>query len=709
MVSHDLTSARFERAPAYESLPLQATFRSWAAELAPFPNRWRRAARVAFVTAIGAGIMATLQIANPLGLTLLVSLAAPEFAFNFATGVVFLLMAAIIQVLALFMVGSLADSPVLLVSAFIVFTAISTYLIYGVRRLGRLWLWIQIPSITAFYLVLFDTRSLGWDTAQMYAGIAIAIALLLVFNNLLWPVPAEMVLADSLRSTLARSRRRLAVLITIFLGEATPDHDRTVASKLAHHLALLRPATRQAKEALVSAHLLAAVVVAERIHNEIERLCAVACKQIGRSYEEARKRDLQEIADALDGALNEYIVHISHPTRPEHTHPTVSLDLFRARARYLSERGALDEVADHLVRIGDLLSADARELPTAGARRYPLRRRPFRPNKFLVRFCVRHTIAMTLAFVAGLYDNSAALHAALWLLMIGGPPSHGATARKFTMRAIGSSGALMFAALGTIALAPNFTSIPPYLAAIFISVLLMTYLGEGGGQLSYLAIGATAFVIAFSGPGPRPDMVGSIWTIWGISLGMIIRAIVSAVSIEAPNRTLAEEIERPLNCLAALVPDSGQAEVAAADLEVITGIEDMLEVAADAQLQGRSSGIDASNLVDALDTMRRLAFAMGNLAHERSAAADFREFDAAARSRIESWRASIRSQLEGQLTEAPLRKMVSSAVGPDLTVLLQSRPAGELAADREHVAGRFHGLEGQLTTVEVAVGCAIDQ
>src|SRR6516162_2247661 len=701
MVSPDMAPARFQRALASESLPVRATFRSWAAELAPFPNRWRRAARVAFVTAIGAGIMAALQIANPLGLTLLVSLAAPEFTFDLATGIVFLLMAAIIPGLALLMVGALADSPVLLVSTFIVFTAISTYLIYGIRRLGRLWLWIQIPSITAFYMVLFDRRSLGWDDAEMYGGIAIAIALLLLFNNLLWPVPAEMVLANSLRGTLARSRRRLGLLVTIFLGEETPEYDRTVASKLAYHLALVRPATRQAKEALGSAHLLAAVVVAERIHNEIERLCVVARKQIGRSYEEARKRDLQEIADALDGALNEYIVHISHPTSPEHTHPTVSLDLFRARARYLSERGALDEVADHLVRIGDLLSADARELPTAGARRYPLRRRPFGPNKFLVRFCVRHTIAMTLAFMAGLYDNSAALHAALWLLMIGGPPSHDATVRKFTMRAIGSSGALMFAALGTIALAPDFTSIPPYLAAIFISVLLMTYLGEGGGQLSYLAIGATAFVIAFSGPGPRPDMVGSIWTIWGIGLGMIIRAIVSAVSIEAPNRTLAEEIERPLNCLAALVPDSGQAGVAAADLEVITGIEDMLEVAADAKLQGRSSGIDASNLVDALDTMRRLAFAMGNLAHERGAAADFREFDAAARSRIESWRASIRSQLEGHLTEAPLRKMVSSAVGPDLTVLLQSRPAGELAADREHVAGLFHVLEGQLRTVRL--------
>ena len=701
MVSHDMASARFERALAYESLSVRATLRSWTAELAPFPNRWRGAARVAFVTAIGAGITATLQIANPLGLTLLVSLAAPEFAFNFATGVVFLLMAAIVPVLALFIIGALVDSPVLLVSAFIVFTAISTYLIYGVRRLGRLWLWIQIPSITAFYMVLFDRRGLGWDTAQMYGGIAIAIALLLLFNNLLWPVPAEMVLANSLRSTLARSRRRLGLLVTIFLGEATPDHDRTVASKLAYHLALLRPATRQADEARSSANLLAAVMVAERIHNEIERLCVFACRQIGRSYDEARKRDLREMADALDGALNDYVVHLSQPTRPEHTQATVSLDLFRARATYLSESGALDEVAEHLLRIGELLSVDARETPSVGARQYPLPRRPFRPNKFLVRFCVRHTVAMTLAFMAGLYDNSPALHAALWLLMIGGPPSHGATARKFTMRAIGSSGALLFAALGTIALAPNFTSIPSYLAAIFIGVLLMTYLGEGGGQLSYLAIGATAFVIAFSGPGPRPDMVGSIWTIWGISLGMIIRAIVSAVSIEAPNRTLAEQIERPLHGLAALVPDSELTEVAGANLEVIAGIEDMLEVAADAQLQGRSSGIDASNLVDALDTMRRLAFAMGNLARQRSPAAEFKEFDAALWSRIESWRTSIRSQLEEQLAEAPLRTMVSSTVGPDLTVLLRSRLAYEMAADREHIAGLIHVLEGQLTTVRL--------
>ena len=103
---------------------------------------------------------------------------------------------------------------------------------------------------------------------------------------------------------------------------------------------------------------------------------------------------------------------------------------------------------------------------------------------------------MVLSFIAGLYDNNPAIHAALWLLMIGGPPSHGATARKFTMRAIGSTGALIFAALATIFVAPNFTSLPTYLTAIFVGVVLMTYVSEGGGELSYLGIGATAFVIA---------------------------------------------------------------------------------------------------------------------------------------------------------------------------------------------------------------------
>jgi hypothetical protein len=196
----------------------------------------------------------------------------------------------------------------------------------------------------------------------------------------------------------------------------------------------------------------------------------------------------------------------------------------------------------------------------------------------------------------------------------------------------------------------------------------MTYFGEGGGELSYLAIGGTAFVIAFSAPGPRTEMVGSIWTIWGISLGMIVRAVVSIVWREHMNRTLAEEFERPLAALVTLTRSASleDHEIVAAEMAIATGVQAMLTVATDAQLEGRSAGIDARNLVDALDTTRRLAFALGNLSTaERGPERD--DFDTAIRERLESWLASLRAQLEpGQLNTAPLRTMVESAATSDL-------------------------------------------
>ncbi|HTY56112.1 MAG TPA: hypothetical protein VMB26_12970, partial [Candidatus Binataceae bacterium] len=514
---------------------IRAILRSWAAELAPFPNRWRRAARVGFVTAMGAGVMASLQVANPLGLTLIVNFAAPEFAFSLGTGVTFLIAAAAMQMVALSAVGALVDNPVLLMSVFIAFCAITTYLIYGIPKFGRLWLWVQIPVVSAFYLVLFDHRTLGWDSAQMFAGVAIAVALLWLFNNLIWPEPAASVLRRSLSSTLERSCRRLILLSAIFVGDASPADDRGVASKLAYHLALLHPATRQVKSTREAGELLAVVMVAERIHNAIERLCEVACTQAGAACEDRVKLDLVETSTALGAALEEYIVEIGRPLE-EREAVKGSLEAFHARIAGLVRSGdatvearASADFVHHLTEMASLLAIDPSELPNQSqsepARIYATH--AFRLNKFLVRFSIRHTVAMTIAFVAGLFDNNAALRAALWLLMIGGPPSHGATAKKFTTRAIGASGALIFATLATIVLAPNFTTLPPYIAAMFLGVLIITYIGEGGGELSYLAVGATAFVIAFSGPGPRRDIVGSIWTIWGISLGMIIRAVIS--------------------------------------------------------------------------------------------------------------------------------------------------------------------------------------
>lgn len=668
--------------------------RSWRAELAPFPNRWRRAARVAFVTALGAGVTAILQISSPLGLTMLLSFAAPEYAFSLATAMRFLVGAAAMKILMLAVVGALVNAPVPHVCVFIAYTFITTYLIYGVPCLGRLWVWVQIPTVTAFYLVLFDHRGLGWNNAQMFAGLAIAIAMLWLFNNVIWPAPAAAVLSGSLRSTLERSRRRLELLMRIFLAEGDANHaqDRGVASKLAYHLTLLEPSVRNAVNVREPAELLATVTVAERIHNEIDRLSVIACSQLGAALDESGRSALRDAAGALDATLAAHIAG-SDGAGP-HTELLARIDGLRRVEAGSPQREAIAQLAAHFEDIAGLLSAQADELPRASAQSaLQLPKPAFHRSKFLVRFCARHTTAMTIAFVSGLFDNNAAIDAALWLLMIGGPPSHGGTAKKFTVRALGAAGALLFAALGTIVVAPNFVSLPPYMLAIFIGVALMTYVGEGGGELSYLAIGGTAFVIAFSAPGPRPDMVGSIWTIWGISLGMIIRAVVSVVWREHMNRTLAEEFERPLAALVTLTRSASleEHEIAAAEMVIITGVQAMLTVATDAQLEGRSAGIDARNLVDAVDTTRRLAFALGNLSTaERGPERD--EFDTAMAQRLESWLASLRAQLEpGRLNIAPLRTMVAAAMTPDLNAVVD--PA------REHVARLILTLDAQLRMI----------
>jgi hypothetical protein len=681
--------------PADQSF--RAMFRAWRAELAPFPMRWRRAARVALVTALGAGVMATLQISNPLGLTMLLSFAAPEYAFGLDTAMTFLVGAAAMQLLTLATIGALVNAPVLHVCVFIAYTFISTYLIYGVPGFGRLWLWVQIPTVTAFYMVLFDNRGLGLDNAQMFAGLAVATTMLWLFNNVIWPKPAPTVLSGSLQSTLERSRRRLKLLMRIFLAEggATPNHDRGVASKLAYHLTLLEPSIRNAADVCGPAALLARVIVAERIHNEIDRLCVIACNQLGATLDETNRFTLREATAALDAKLEARIS--GRGSNSAQTDLLTSIDNLRRIRASPPQREALVGLAAHFDNLAALLAEDPDELPSAST--HSAERPPQPPrhlSKFLVRFCARHTIAMTFAFVVGLFDNNAVLHAALWLLMIGGPPSHGGTAKKFTVRAIGASGALLCATLGTIALAPNFTSAAPYMLAIFIGVALMTYIGEGGGELAYLAIGGTAFVIAFSAPGPRIDMVSSIWTIWGISLGMIVRALVSVAWREHMNRTLAEEFERPLAALITLTRSASleEQEIFAAEMAIIMGVEAMLTVATDAQLEGRSAGIDARNLVDAVDTLRRLAFALGNLSNvERRADRD--DFDTAIRERLESWLGRLQEQLEpSQLNIAPLRTMVATATVREL--VLVDDPA------REHIARLMQTLDVRLRLISLS-------
>jgi hypothetical protein len=649
------------------------------AELAPTRQKWLRAMRVASVTALGAGVMATMQIANPFGLTMLVNLSLPEAAFPLTRGIIFLFCAAVFQTLAVAVAAALANSPALQLTVFIVLSLVTSYLIYAVPILGRLWLWIQVPVVTAFYMVLFMPDELVWDNAQMFVGMVIAVGLLLLFNNMIWPEAVQTVLANSLVETIERSRSRFTRLIAIAVGDATPDEDRPVSSQLGHHVALLGQIHEMSKPGQLG-RMLMAVMSAERVHTQIDRFASIVLEEPGAFSKSKLAAELR----ALAGALNELFDFLISNIRQQLAEPASAadglsplvtpIDLSASLMQVARDYPELAQLAGALAALAALLEDNALESPKDEdtiADDPPRSSRGADP--FLVRFAVRHTLALTIAFLLGLWDNSAALHAAIWLLMLGGPPSHGGTPRKFMMRALGSSGALALAALGTIVVAPNYTSLAPYMVVIFLGVFLMAYIGEGGGILSYLAIGGTAFVIAYSGPGPRSDVLGSLWSVWGISVGMIIRAALTLLWREHPYRTLAEEFQAPF---AAILEVVGGTEAAlnlarrsAAMMRVDRSIQVMLGVANDALLEGRSTGIDPNNLIEALGTMLRLAFVLDrpDLLTIQGEQAVSPSVTNALRSRLELWLARLDAETaSGVISPAPLRQMILEAVVPPL-------------------------------------------
>src|SRR5579885_2032227 len=274
------------------------------AELQPTPARWRRAVRVGLITALGAGLTGAMQISNPLGLTLLFNFALPEAAFSLARGAAFVAAAVVLQTLGLVVVGALVNSPIAHLTVFILLCLTTTYLIYGVSALGRLWVWVQVPVVTAFYLAMFMPNEMGWNAAQAFSGMAIATGWLLLCNALVRPAPVHAILSNSIAAALARTRGRLATLMAILCGDASADADRPVASLLGHHLSLLSPMIGSASSAAGAAALLADVIAAESFRGHVERLAAaVPAHGSGQPLPEAMRTELRALEAAVDRRL----------------------------------------------------------------------------------------------------------------------------------------------------------------------------------------------------------------------------------------------------------------------------------------------------------------------------------------------------------------------------------------------------------------------
>src|SRR4030095_11022828 len=166
----------------------------------------RTTVRMAFIAAVGAALMTALHVGPGLGPVILwVALYGSSSAFTVSAGLMLIAAYAVMLIASVFLAGVLVDFPWMLLP----FLAVATALIsYAFKKQGFVvaWFYMVIAFLDTFFLCVFDPQNFGWSVAYTFSGVAVGIAVLVAFDTVLWPDPAEPKLLHSLADTLDRQR-----------------------------------------------------------------------------------------------------------------------------------------------------------------------------------------------------------------------------------------------------------------------------------------------------------------------------------------------------------------------------------------------------------------------------------------------------------------------------------------------------------------------
>jgi len=272
-----------------------------ARELAPSSRKIRSAFRIATVVTVAIGLDASCHVNTQLGAVIvwLLAGAGPMMSLRKAlTWQVAVMLALITSVL---MARAFAETPWLILPYVFAWISLSTYL-GATRKLGAGILVIQIVCLITFYGVIFSPEEIGWHAAASFDGSAIAFAVIVLFDNWLWPNPGEPILIESLRASVARARTLVLEASNIFLAGEGVHRSPVPAptSDLPAHMALLGQATAEGASEQRRAILLAAITRAARIHLEVDREIRTMVAP-----------ELQAATDAIGDALEEIAQHLA--------------------------------------------------------------------------------------------------------------------------------------------------------------------------------------------------------------------------------------------------------------------------------------------------------------------------------------------------------------------------------------------------------------
>jgi uncharacterized membrane protein YccC len=616
-----------------------------ARELAPSSRKLRTALRMTTIATLGAGLITICHVNNQLGTYIVWLLVGAGPMMSFRKAGAFLVAEAFALAASVVMAGILVETPWLALPFLFGVISYSTYT-GMVRNLGVGLLLIEVVCLDTFYGVVFAPGDIGWGAAGAFGGSVIAFATIVLFDNWIWPDRGESILLESLGASVARDRSRLLAAEAFYLDrrDAPQPPLPPPTSDLPSHMNLLSRAVAEGVTGHRHAILLAAITRVARIGLEIDRLTFAARQNVPTHIRAMVRLEIQATVDAIATVLDEIAhelpthigVGVDQPPPPSRTHARSMLDALSARiiqARPTYIRNASSAELENFATFTDSLAALTGHIerlldqppqpPVATPASSAVLRLVNSPDPALVRFSLKVGICVVIGYAIGVVTHRGDLSTILTTVLITALPTYGAALRKMILRIVGAVAGGAISLLAIILVTPNFETLPAYLLAIFIVFYVSAYSSLTSGRIAYAGkqIGTT-FALVFAGLSPAFDVYEPLWRIWGILLGTFVVAIVTFVWWpEYAGDSLLPRLREVIRDTLALTPGGSGAKTEDAiqqtNSRTMRLLAEILEIADDAQVEGRTSSVNHNAIVEAAGTLRRIANRLASIATGR--------------------------------------------------------------------------------------------
>ena len=622
-----------------------AFFDFLARELAPSRRRITEAARTAAKSTITTGLATAMQVLGPFGPLFAYRIGQPGLSLGISEGALTIAIAAAMQAAIVPITGKILDYPGLIMAfLFVVFAAIAYF--SANTRLFMLFALTAVGTISTIYVAIFEPGQIGWGSTYTFDGILVATLVMVLFDTLIWPSPPEPRLLESIAADFDRARRRLQLVGQRYLDPfADPLPAPLVKSTLAPNLMVLNSVKENMKPAPSHlAALLDAVMTAEHVYLEVERLAVLADEPVADAIRQDHREAIQAAIQALDRALAQRAQDTLAGLTGNESSSQPAADLqaaiqhlgdLNAQVLRSNDESVASEVANlsgfigGLERVAELLEPRERFNGSASRAEKTEAEEDAEPRPFFdpaaFRFSVKFGAAITLALLVGLTTQRADLQTILWSVVVAGlPNTYGAVARKTILRLAGCAMGGLATLAAMLIVSQNFDSLAAYLAAIFAVTICSTYVAQSSEWLGYAGIqtGIT-FMICYVGLAPSSDIYKPLWRFWGIVLGVLTAGFVflfllpeyaSDKLIESLDKLLRNTIDFGKEVAAGRITEE---RIAAVERRFSANLLQVLNLADQARLEGRRGAINSAAGIEAAAIITRIAYRFEIIARGR--------------------------------------------------------------------------------------------